>query len=370
MLCTFGTGPAHERVGKTVFAALTGTGQATSLLNMDDDAAQHDLSAMSAKASDGGTLVSGGSVPGLSRPAYTLHRPAGLGAPVLIAVPHAGRAYPPELMDRLRQGEVAAVRLEDRFVDMVGRPAAASCGASLLVAHAPRAMLDLNRDTRDLDPGMFRGGLPASSADRPQRGGSGKPLPRQQPRWRRGLGLFPRTLSGTGELWNVSMDAVEAERRIAAVHVPYHAQLADELSRLRDRHGFAMLIDLHSMPSLPRQIGMAQATHVIGDRFGASCASAIAACAVECLDRLGVTCAYNRPYAGGYVLDRHADPRGGIHALQLEIDRARYLDGEGRADEEAIAHESEIVARLANELAALLSGMGVAAGWPLADAAE
>ncbi|WP_229665305.1 N-formylglutamate amidohydrolase [Croceicoccus mobilis] len=337
---------------------------------MDDDAAQHDISAFGMRSGDDGALVSGGSVPGLSRPAYTLHRPDGVGSPVLIAVPHGGRAYPAELMDRLRHGEAAAIRLEDRFIDMVGRAAAASCGASLLIAHAPRAMLDLNRDTRDLDPGMFRGGLPASGAGAAATGASGRALPRQQPRWRRGLGLFPRSLSGSGELWRAPMNAPEAERRIAAIHVPYHAQLAQELARLRDRHGYAMLIDLHSMPSLPRRAGLPQATHVVGDRFGTSCASAIAACAMECLNRAGVGSAYNRPYAGGYVLDRHADPRGGIHALQLEIDRARYLDGEGRPDDDAIAHESDIVAALARDLAVLLSGMGVAAGWPLADAAE
>lgn len=306
-----------------------------------------------------GELISGGCIPGLARPAFTLQRAVSQGIPVLIAVPHAGRAYPPALLQTLRHGEVAAQRLEDRFVDAIGRAAAAACNASLMIAHAPRALIDLNRDMNDLDDGMFTGSPPSRRPEVSR-------LPRQQPRAPRGLGLFPRRLNGLGELWRNPMHAAEAEQRIAAVHIPYHTQIEAELGRLRAMHGRAILVDLHSMPSLQRHGRNLAATHVIGDRFGASCASAVSAAAMDMLQRCSVLGAYNRPYAGGYVLDRHGRPRSDIHALQLEIDRGRYLDESGHPRSDAIVTEARLVSELARLLTSVLSG----GGWGVADAAE
>jgi N-formylglutamate amidohydrolase len=300
------------------------------------------------KAAFGG-IESGGSVPGTSRPAFTMHRGGPSALPVLIAVPHAGRAYAPGVIEAMRHGAPAAHRLEDRFVDLVGRAAASDCGASLLLAHVPRAIIDLNRDIGDIDRGMFTGDPPVP---RPETTG----MPYQQPRSARGLGLFPRRLPGMGELWRQPMTSEEADRRIAGVHVPYHRALDAELDRLREMHGHAILIDLHSMPSLPKQGRAPAATHVLGDRFGASCASALSAAAMELLARSFGSPAYNRPYAGGYVLDRHGRPRRDIHALQLEIDRARYLDDQGQPMEGGVAGETRLVARLAEVLTAVLRG--------------
>lgn len=308
---------------------------------------------------DDKALTSGGHVPGIARPAFSLQRPRNAGLPVVIAVPHAGRAYPPGLLESMRHGALAAQRLEDRFVDLIGRAAANACEASLLIAHVPRAMIDLNRDTGDIDKGMFSGPPPSPGPRLPD-------MPRQQSRAARGLGLFPRRLPGLGELWRQPMTADEAERRIAATHIPYHLALSSELARLKALHGFAILIDLHSMPSLPPMGNGPPPTHVIGDRFGASCASSLAASA---MDRLACSMAlpgYNRPYAGGYVLDRHGRPRQEIHALQIEIDRARYLEADGRLAEHRVDAEACIVSDLAKTLSDLLSGNGFA----LSDAAE
>ncbi|MBX9884459.1 MAG: N-formylglutamate amidohydrolase, partial [Novosphingobium sp.] len=127
---------------------------------------------------------SGGSVPGLEgTAAFTVwqHDPSPI--PVVIAVPHAGRCYPPELVSRMRQPAYSAPRLEDRLVDLVGRAVAERTGATLLVAHAPRAMIDLNRASDDVDWDMVGGGVPdASSA--PVTPASGR-------RARSGLGLVP-----------------------------------------------------------------------------------------------------------------------------------------------------------------------------------
>lgn len=287
----------------------------------------------------------GGTIPGGdAHPAFSLtHRnPASL--PVLLAVPHAGRTYPPELASKMRNPAAASLRLEDRLVDIVAEAVARETGATLLVAHAPRAMIDLNRSPDDMDWDMVVEGPPDSRTRLPP----GR-------RVRSGLGLVPRRLAGMGEVWNTRISGSELAARIDRVHRPYHTALAEQLEQVRDIWGAALLIDLHSMPPLgPKRGAFAAPDFVIGDRFGASCDTALSASALGLLAAEGRRSAHNRPYAGGYVLDRHASPGRSIHAIQVEICRATYLDsylrepGPGMA--ETVATLCRLVRRMAEDL--------------------
>lgn len=265
--------------------------------------------------------VSGGNVPGLNgAPAFTLTTPPRMSLPVLIAVPHAGRAYPAALTARMRDCALAQLRLEDRHVDRLGVAIARATGAALLVAHAPRAMLDLNRADDDIDWDMIEGGRPAGmvQAAHGQTGNA---------RARSGLGLVPRRLPGSGEIWRGRLDRAELDDRIEGIHRAYHTALDAALARIRAEWGAALLIDLHSMPPLRPAEGEARAAvFVLGDRFGASCHNALMARALTHLEARGVPAAQNRPYSGGYVLDRHGRPQAGVHAMQIEVCRATYLD--------------------------------------------
>lgn len=274
--------------------------------------------------------------------------------PVLIAVPHAGRAYPASLLERMRNPGFSAPRLEDRLVDLLGREVAARTGAALLVAEAPRAMLDLNRAPDDVDWSMFH--------DSPGDVGSYTPGRRA----RSGLGLIPRRLPGFGELWKRRHDRHDLAQRIAGIHTPYHACLDETLVALRERWGAALLLDLHSMPPLGLAGGASGPEFVLGDRFGASCQGSLVAGAFTYFAENRRSIAHNRPYAGGYVLERHAAPRRGIHALQLEIDRSSYLDSRlvepGEGFDAMIEVLTGLVWRLAGEVAVLGAADG-AAGW-------
>ena len=292
--------------------------------------------------------TSGGSIPGTAGlPAFTLTRREPSPIPILIAVPHAGRQYPANLLQRMRSPAEAALKLEDRYVDLLASVIARETGASLLVAHAPRAMIDLNRGLEEMDWEMLRAGPPAG-----RRGG------RVGRRARSGLGLVPRRLPGMGDVWKQQIDQSDLDARIAGVHVPYHNAIADCLASLRARWGAALLIDLHSMPPLAlRGAGESAIEVVLGDRFGASCDGALCAAAFDELAGQQRQSAHNRPYAGGYVLDRHAAPNLGLHAMQIEICRSTYLDErlaepiEKRA--EIAASLVVLVRRLAGEVAAL-----------------
>lgn len=291
--------------------------------------------------------IPGGSIPGLpGYPAFTLTDPEPLLLPVVVAVPHAGRSYPADLTALMRHPAIASLRLEDRMVDCVGEAVARATGSALLVAHAPRAMIDLNRAPDDVDWEMIVGGNPVGR----QRNAAGR-------RARSGLGLVPRRLPGMGEIWRKPTGFADLGARIEQVHKPYHAALSVMLERLRDLWGAALLIDLHSMPPLGAKHGLDRAADVvIGDRFGASCGAPLAMAACEYLAASGCVVAHNRPYAGGYVLDRHSAPARGIHALQLELCRTIYLDSDLRETGPGLDDVTKLLIGLVRFLAAELAG--------------
>lgn len=277
--------------------------------------------------------------------------------PVMISVPHAGRAYPPELAESMRHPRAAALRLEDRYVDLVGKAVAERTGAALLTAHAPRALIDLNRSVDDVDWDMLVRGR-HDGGDR-QIG----------VRARSGLGLIPRRLHGLGEIWKRRIDERELSERISAVHEPYHHTLDQQLKRLQRRWGAALLVDLHSMPPLGPRGSHPPSEFVIGDRFGDSCHGALVAAAFASLAESGRPAGHNRPYAGGYVLERHSDPLNGLHALQIEVDRSAYLDAglvePGKGFDRTVEILSRMVGNLADEVANL--GQNNPRGhWPVA----
>ncbi len=309
------------------------------------------------RSDESDSQISGGYIPGMpGDAAFVLAGGAASAIPVLVAAPHAGRLYPPSLMQDFRHRAADALRLEDRHIDAVAQGVAQATGAGLLVARAPRAMIDLNRAPEDIDWDMV---------ERAARPIGGTPLPSR--RARSGLGLFPRRLPGLGELWRRRLDAGDVSARLGGIHEPYHLALEAQLMRLRERWGAALLVDLHSMPPLPVRPGQAAAQIVVGDRFGSSCHGSIVATAFAHFAQCGREAAHNRPYAGGYVLDRHGDPRKGIHVIQIEIDRSRYLDeklvepGEGMAS--MIADINALVSKLAPVVAELGQDAG---GWSLA----
>ncbi len=298
------------------------------------------------------TAISGGAVPGLdAAPAFTLTVPPRLRLPVLVAVPHAGRAYPQAVTDRMRDAPLAQLRLEDRHADRLGIAIARETGAALLLAHAPRALLDLNRAEDDIDWDMIEGGRPD---DLPETG------QRSNARARSGLGLVPRRLPGSGEIWRGRLTRTELAARIDGIHRAYHEALAAELARIRAEWGAALLIDLHSMPPLRAAEGEVRAPVVVlGDRFGASCHNALVARALAHLETRGISASQNRPYSGGYVLDRHGAPRHGVHAMQIEVCRATYLDRHLAEPGAGLPAIAAMLAGLVRELgaeAALLGG--------------
>ncbi|NIJ19693.1 N-formylglutamate amidohydrolase [Sphingomonas naasensis] len=239
---------------------------------------------------------------------FARHGPAEPFTPVVLSVPHAGRDYPLPLRAALRVPLAALKGLEDRYADALGLDARRT--ETLFVAQRARAWIDLNRAEHERDPRLDDGAI-----------ASGRP---QSAKLRSGLGLVPRRVGNSGDIWQRRLSGDEVQMRIHADHRPYHAALSAALASARARFGVAVLIDVHSMPSLGPPASAPRL--VLGDRFGKAAAARFTG-RIESVARAhGVATAINAPYSGGHILERHGEPRRGIHAIQLEFDRALYLD--------------------------------------------
>ena len=266
--------------------------------------------------------------------------------PVVLSVPHAGRAYPDALLRASRLARARLETLEDRLVDRLVWRAVAD-GARAVVADAPRAEIDLNRGEREIDPALI--------------------VPRPSPaavtetaRTRGGLGLVPARIAGAGAIWRQRLGADELDRRLSDIYRPYHAALAAALAEARDAFGIAILLDCHSMP--PRAGG--DPPIVLGDRHGASMAPELVAAAEAAVRETGFRVARNAPYAGGHITEAHGRPGDNVHALQIEIDRSVYLGPDLRSPGPGFDRTARLVAAVARALA------GAALAPPAAIAAE
>lgn len=268
---------------------------------------------------------------------FAAHNAESLPVPVLVSVPHAGRDYPDVVFNALRLPRPALLRLEDRYADLLVRKLLRT-GNPVIVAHRARAWIDLNRDESDLDVEMVLG------ADRTN-------YPQPGPKQRGGLGLIPRRLSGDGDLWNRPFEIADVENRIASFHQPYHEQVGDMLARMRAKFGVAILLDLHSMPPIRQTQPGDAAQFVIGDRFGQSASSHYAELLIDQIRMRGFRAALNHPYAGEYILRRHARPKANIHAIQLEVDRSLYLDSALREPGAGLASIAALIGDLVYALA-------------------
>lgn len=264
---------------------------------------------------------------------FDIHGRPGSG-PVCISVPHAGRAYPRDIASMLAMPLSRARGIEDRHVDLLAGAAIAQ-GHCTVIAQTPRLLIDLNRAETDFDPATI--GETSMHGARPSF------------RARGGLGLIPDRLPGAGALWRHRPDMSVLADRIGTVHRPYHAALAACLAAARRRHGRAILIDLHSMPPLT---GRHAADIVIGDLHGRSAGPEIVETVQSVFERSGLRVARNVPYAGGYILERHAKPDANVHAVQIEVDRRLYLDTRLDTPGSGLIRMMEVIANVANMLSA------------------
>lgn len=243
-------------------------------------------------------------------PPFQLFLPDRPEAGVVFASPHSGRDYPADL---LRRTTLDALRLrssEDAFVDLLLR-SAPGFGAPLIAGRVPRAFVDLNRGADELDPALIEGVRPRLL----------------NPRVAAGLGVIPRVVSGGRAIYSGKIPLAEAEARIAGYWRPYHDRLAALMEAAMRRFGQAVLIDMHSMPHEALDgLGPDRPEVVLGDRYGTSAAPGVIAQIEAAFLAEGFRVRRNAPFAGAYVTQTYGCPARNCHAVQIEIDRALYMD--------------------------------------------
>jgi N-formylglutamate amidohydrolase len=234
--------------------------------------------------------------------------------PLVFASPHSGRFYPDDMMSAAVLDALSIRRSEDAFVDDLIAEAS-DLGAATLTARLARAYIDVNREPFELDAGMFADELPAFARSRSARVAAG-------------LGSIARVVAEGQEIYRRKLTYAEACARIEGAHRPYHAALQSLIAEAEAAHGFAILIDWHSMPAAAaRAAGRERACDmVLGDRFGAACAPLVTSRVEGELQAQGYRVVRNTPYAGGYTTEHYGRPGRRVHALQIEINRGLYLD--------------------------------------------
>ncbi|NHB76572.1 N-formylglutamate amidohydrolase [Rhodobacter calidifons] len=245
--------------------------------------------------------------------AYVLTRPARRISPLIFASPHSGCDYAPDFLRQVVLDRRSMRSSEDAFVDRLFGMAP-GLGAPLLAARAPRAFVDLNRAADELDPAVIEGIARAP----------------HNPRVSSGLGVIPRVVAGGRAIYRGKLTLAEAENRIRRFWHPYHRALTALVEEVRASFGQAVLIDCHSMPheaiEAHTRPGQPRPEVVLGDRYGAAAGR-------EVMDRVeaafvgaGLRVGRNAPFAGAYVAQAYGRPSRGVHVVQVEIDRALYMD--------------------------------------------
>ena len=278
------------------------------------------------------------------RMAFGLWRAAADGqpppTPIVFASPHSGRHYPSDMMAAAALDAQAIRRSEDAYVDDL-IAAAPELGAATITARYARAYIDLNREAFELDPGMFADELPEFARARTARVAAG-------------LGAIARVVSEGQEIYARKLMFAEARGRIEGAHRPYHAALERLIAEAHRAYGFAILIDWHSMPAAAAKAGGRDrpCDFVLGDRFGAACAGVLTQRVERELEAMGYRVCRNTPYAGGYTTEHYGRPSRRTHALQIEINRALYLDEARLAPTKGFERLKADLERLTRSLAA------------------
>jgi N-formylglutamate amidohydrolase len=271
-------------------------------------------------------------------PPFEIVEPAEWRAPIIFNSPHSGSVYPQDFLNASRIDLPTLRRSEDSFMDEL-ISALSERGFPVVRVNFPRSYVDVNREPYELDPRMFAGRLPSFANTRSMRVAGG-------------LGTIPRVVGDGQEIYRERLLVDDALTRIETLYKPYHRALRRLINRVHQSFGTVVVVDCHSMPSIgvsrdePRRPDI-----VIGDRYGTSCAPLLPERVEETMSRLGYSVGRNKPYAGGFITEHYGNPASGLHAIQLELNRAVYMDERRREKGPRFAQVAADFTALADALA-------------------
>jgi N-formylglutamate amidohydrolase len=247
------------------------------------------------------------------QPPFEIAEPAIWRSPIIFNSPHSGSVYPEQFLAASRIDLADLRRSEDSFMDeLIG--GLTDAGFPVVRVNFPRSYVDVNREPYELDPRMFTGRLPSFANTRSMRVAGG-------------LGTIPRVVGDGEEIYRERLSVDDALGRIELLYKPYHRALRRLIHKAHQTFGTVILVDCHSMPSTGISLDEPKRPDiVIGDRYETSCAPQLPNVIDDVMRGLGYSLARNKPYAGGFITEHYGNPASGLHAVQLELNRAVYMD--------------------------------------------
>jgi N-formylglutamate deformylase len=234
--------------------------------------------------------------------------------PVVYDSPHSGRHYPRDFETTVPRTDLR--RAEDAYVDEL-LDGALAYGVAVLDATFPRSYIDLNRASTDIDPQLLTEPWPTPLA----------PTEKSA----RGLGLIRRLVVPGVEINARRLSPKEVQARIDKVFTPYHVALDDLIESTRAKFGMVWHINWHSMKSrgnamTPDGDVLRRVDAIVSDVDGRTASPEVTRFVAYTLRGLGMRVAVNDPYKGGNIVRRVGAPARCVHSIQVELNRALYLD--------------------------------------------
>ncbi|WP_237173453.1 N-formylglutamate amidohydrolase [Paracandidimonas lactea] len=244
---------------------------------------------------------------------YTLSYPSRSTIPLVCDSPHSGTQYPADFQPALAMALLRSG--EDTFVEELWQ-AVPSVGGTLLAANFPRTYIDPNREVDDIDPNMLAEPWPM-------------PL-RPTEKSRMGHGLLWSSARNEA-IYDRKLWVAEIENRIGTYYAPYHEALRRQLDTAHERFGVVWHLNLHSMPSdsyelLDIDTDKTLSDFVLGDRDGTTCDPTLVGVIEDFLKNRGYSVARNDPFKGVALIAQLGRPAHNRHSLQIEVNRALYMD--------------------------------------------
>jgi N-formylglutamate deformylase len=274
---------------------------------------------------------------------FRIHRPHGAALPIVFDSPHSGSIYPEDFghaIDRMTLRRSEDAHVEELFSGVMDH------SATLLHALFPRSYIDPNRNEDDVDVTMFDAEWP--HAVNP----TSKTL-------ERGVGLIWKDMKALGPIYDRKLSVSEVSRRVEGYWRPYHTALADLIDAAHAAHGRVIHVDCHSMASMGDRTtedgAVPRPDFVVSDRDGTTCAPQIRDCVVGYLQSCGFTVSVNDPYKGFELVRRHGQPDQGRHSLQIEVNRALYMEEVTLSKKPNFVHMQQVLSDLARVLGTWLN---------------
>lgn len=232
--------------------------------------------------------------------------------PVVVSSPHSGREIPEQERGLYARSPEELAHDGDLYVDEL-YDGAAELGATFITTPYSRFVIDLNRLPDDVSPRSVAGARM-----------------RRAPGYYGDRGIIWAHDTHGEPIYERPLPEEDFLRRRSLYYEPYHAALTSELERLRAEFGFAILLDAHSMPSRAARMhpdpGKRRPDVVPGDLHGVGCGRWLSRLTTSFWRASGFAVQPNTPYKGGGIVRLHGRPTDGIHAIQLELNRALYMD--------------------------------------------